>query len=271
MRPEEAIQIMRERFPFPTYLDPVDEGYLSIAKTIVRHLQPGDKILDFGSGPCDKTAVIQLLGYQCSASDDLQDYWHQIDTNREEILSFIDQIGIDFTLATDRTLPYPKESFDMVMMHHVLEHLHDSPRDLVNGLLELLKPEGYFFATVPNAVNIRKRVSVLLGRTNLPNFATYYWYPDSWRGHVREYTRNDLIKIAEYLGLEIVALHSYHQMLNKVPSRIRPFYTASTNIFPGWRDSWLLLAKKSSDWVAKKALPEEQLREMFDIGASNEH
>ena len=143
----------------------------------------------------------------------------------------------------------------MVMLHHVLEHLHDPPRDLVNDLLEFLKPEGYFFAIVPNAVNIRKRVSVLRGRTNLPNFATYYWYPDSWRGHIREYTRNDLVQIAEFLGLEIVALHSYQQILRKVPSHIRPFYTASTNIFPDCRDSWLLPAKKSSGWVTKRPYP----------------
>src|SRR4030042_560440 len=72
-------------------------------------------------------------------------------------------LGIDFKLSNNGYILFEKSSFDMLMMHDVLEHLHDSPRDLLNDLLELVKPEGYLFITVPNAVNIKKRISVLFG------------------------------------------------------------------------------------------------------------
>ena len=189
-------------------------SYSNISNTIKKYLDCGSKILDFGSGPCDKTAVIQSLGYKCSAFDDLQDDWHLEDNNKEKIINFVKDFNIDFRLASNGYLPFEKESFDMVMLHDVLEHLHDSPRELLNDLAELIKPNGLLFITVPNDINIRKRLAVLMGKTNLPNFATYYWYPGPWRGHVREYVKNDLKMLCEFLGFKINELHSCHHMLS---------------------------------------------------------
>lgn len=244
MTPEEAIQLVRERFPFEGYGENSKDAYLNVSKTVLRYLSPGNKILDFGSGPCDRTAILQTLGFKCSAYDDLQDPWHKIEGNREAIFAFTKEFGIDFRLASNDTLPFGKQYFDMLMMHDVLEHLHDSPRNLLNDLLELVKPKGFFFATVPNAVNIRKRIYVLFGKTNLARFDSYYWHPNPWRGHIREYVRDDLVKLCKYLNLEIIELRACHHMLEKVPSITRPVYLAMTKLFTGWRDSWLLVAKK---------------------------
>lgn len=262
MTPEEAIRLAVERFPFQEYMitgTEVESAYLNIANTVLRYLRPGDKILDFGCGPCDKTSVLQFLGFQCSGYDDLQDDWHNIQGNREKILSFTKECGIEFKLASDGMLPFEKNSFDMVMLHDVLEHLHDSPRDILNDLLELAKTEGLLFVTVPNAVNIRKRIDVLFGRTNLSRFDIYYWYPSSWRGHIREYVRDDLDKLSEYLNLEVLELRGCDHMLQKLPVAIRPAYLFLTGLFGGWKDSWLLVAKKRQGWVSRKSLPHDQL------------
>jgi len=258
---EQAMQHVVKRFPFDGY---VAEGktrnsaYSTIASTVLRHLRPGSKILDFGCGPCDKTAVLQFLGYQCSGYDDLQDDWHKLPGNLQKILAFAQEAGIDLRLAQG-DMPFQKHSFDMVMLHDVIEHLHDSPRGLLNSLLELVKPEGLLFVTVPNAVNIRKRIDVLFGKTNLPCFDDYYWYPGSWRGHVREYVRDDLRKLAEYLKLEVLELSGCDHMLQKLPNRLQPAYLMITNTFTGWKDSWLLVAKKTKGWIPVDELPEEKL------------
>lgn len=262
MNVDVAIRRTIEEFPFEGYMLPeprVKGAYSNIANIALRYLQPGSTILDFGCGPCDKTAVLQFLGFYCSAYDDLQDEWHRLPGSREKILSFANKCGIDFKQANAGTLPFDKNSFDMIMLHDVLEHLHDSPRDLLNDLLELAKPDGLLFVTVPNAVNIRKRIDVLFGKTNLPRFEVYYWYPGPWRGHIREYVRNDLIKLSEYLSLEALELRGCDHMLNKLPSSIRPTYLLVTNVFPGWKDSWLLVAKKKLGWSAKKTLPQNEL------------
>ena len=43
---------------------------------------------------------------------------------------------------------------------------------------------------------------LLAENTNLYTH-TYYWSPGSWRGHVREYVKNDLYLLSKYLGLNI--------------------------------------------------------------------
>lgn len=261
MTVDEAIRRAVEEFPFEGYILPeIAKGaYLNIANIALRYLQPGSTILDFGSGPCDKTAVLQFLGFHCSAYDDLQDYWHQIEGNREKILSFAKKCGIDFKQADAGMMPFDKNSFDMVMLHDVLEHLHDSPRDLLNDLLELAKPNGLLFVTVPNAVNIKRRIDVLFGKTNMPRFQGYYWYPGTWRGHIREYVRNDLVELSEYLNLEVLELRGCDHMLDKLHSSLRPVYLLLTSIFRGWKDSWLLVARKRGGWSAKKTLPQNEL------------
>ena len=45
--------------------------------------------------------------------------------------------------------------------------------------------------TVPNLVDIRKRIAVVFGKTNLGPFELYYWAPIPFRGHIREFTRDD--------------------------------------------------------------------------------
>ena len=267
MLPEEAIRSVQKIFPFHGYMDENHEMYLTIARTVLRYIQPGARILDFGSGPGDITAVIQLLGMNCTAYDDLQDHWHNIGSHRERIMSFMSELGIDFHLAIDDQLPFPKESFDMLMMHNVIEHLHDSPRDLINDLVELVRPGGFVFITVPNSVNIRKRIFVLCGRTNYQNFEYYYWYPGHWRGHVREYSRNDLIKLTKYLGLDCLELRGVHFMVERrrLPAIVKPIYYALSAGFKGWRDSWLLVVKKRAEWTPNKSLPDHELHRILGM------
>ena len=69
---------VKKAFPFPGMLDgSFDSALDNISNTIQKHIERGSKILDFGSGSCEKTAVIQCLGYECSAFDDFGDEWHR--------------------------------------------------------------------------------------------------------------------------------------------------------------------------------------------------
>lgn len=262
-----ATEYVSKRFPIAGYMTPIKTGgaYATIAGTAIRHLPIGSSILDFGSGPCDKTAILQQLGFICSACDDLQEDWHKTPGQRESILGFARESGIDFRLSTGSAVPFEPGQFDMVMLHDVLEHMHDSPRALLNDLLELAKPEGLLFVTVPNQVNIKKRLEVLAGRTNLTAYETFYWSDIPWRGHVREYVRDDLVKLAAYLGLDILELRGVDHMLQKIPAPARAAYLAATFFFNGWKDSWLLVARKPRGWTARRTLSPEEKREILPV------
>lgn len=265
---QEAIQQTVKKFPFQGYMTPANENakysYQTIGSTVLKYLKPGSSILDYGCGPCDNLAILQLLGYKGYGYDDLLDYWHTLDGNREKIFSFAADCGINFNLISEGPLKVEKNSFDMVMLHDVLEHLHNSPRDLLNYLLDLSTPEGLLFITVPNAVNIRKRLSVIFGETNLPPFESYYWYPGSWRGHVREYVKSDLVSLAKYLNLEILELRGCDHMLQKLPKLARPLYHLATSFFPSWKDSWLLVARKMPNWSLNKTLSQHEMAQILN-------
>ncbi|MFZ0418039.1 MAG: class I SAM-dependent methyltransferase [Candidatus Sulfotelmatobacter sp.] len=261
----DAMNLVRDRFPFPQCLDRQIPGCMNTCQAIMRHLPASTttRILDFGCGAGEKAALLSALGYQCSAYDDLADDWHKMPGNREAIENFAAAMGIDFKLAGGGSqFPWGPRTFDLVMLNDVIEHLHNSPRTLVNSLLQLLKENGLLLITVPNAVNIRKRIAVLFGRTNLQNFKLYFWYPDPWRGHIREYTKGDLQSLSEYLGLKIVEMRSCDQMLGRVPAPFRPPYLAVTGVFRGWKDSWLLIARKEKGWKPRE-MTRDELSHLF--------
>lgn len=268
MDARQALEQVRRAFPFPQVEPEEDISYLTRVQVVARHLRPGDRVLDFGCGACFLAAVLQRMGFSCAGWDDLNDYWHRQRDNFQRILDFVRWAGVDLHVADHSRCPFERESFDMVMAHGVIEHLHDSPRRILNDLLELVRSGGYLFITVPSAVNIRKRIGVLLGRTNYPPFDSYYWYPGTWRGHVREYTRDDLARLARNLGLQTLELRSFHGMLSAIPRVARPVFRTVSLLFPGWRDSWLLVARKPPGWHPRREPDAAQMRR-YDPTAGN--
>lgn len=256
----QAIKATRDRFPFKGYLDRELAPYETVGNVVSKYLKPGSRLFDFGSGPCDKTAIAQHVGMQCTAWDDLNDNWYLRDGNVDRIRSFAEDTGIDLL---DRYQAFDEGSFDMVMMNDVLEHLHDSPREILVDLVTSLSEGGYLFVTVPNLANIRKRLSLLAGRTNLPNFDLYYWYEGPWRGPVREYVKSDLQKLAQHLGLQIELLTTTNHMLGNLPSVLRTPYKMATSVLSGWRDTWVLVARKPANWVAQRTLPDQEFAKIY--------
>ena len=252
------------RFPFPGYFDPALGGHRSIVRTVARYLAPGSRLLDFGAGAADKTAPLTALGYRCTAVDDLSDEWHQRGDARQRIHDFAAAMGIEY-VGSPGEIP-ADETFDMLMLHDVLEELHDSPRHLLIDLLARVREGGYLFITVPNHVNLRKRLSVLRGRTNNPRFEVFYWYPgQKWRGPVREYSRGDCEALAHALDLDVVELTGAHHMLGQVPPRLRRAYLAVSRMMPNTRDTWSMVARKRAGWAPRRDLDGDELRRVTGL------
>ena len=154
-------------FPFKDYLG--SNCYYQM-KAILGALElflsefSGLKLLDVGSGPMDKTALLQKMGFNCSAVDDLGDPWHKLKGKSEAIVNFSKRMGINFYLQDneDYTIPFESNYFDVVTSLAVIEHLHETPRLILNSMGEHLKPGGYLVIVMPNSVNLRKRISVFI-------------------------------------------------------------------------------------------------------------
>ena len=240
---QRALDQVAVRFPFPGYLDPLRRGTEDIVRTVSLYLPAGSRVLDFGGGPADKSAVLAILGYKCTAMDQLNDEWHRRGQARQMIVDFATDMGVEYIRLDGNGVP-PTAEFDMVMLHSVVQVLHDSPRHLLVDLAQRIRTGGYLFITVPNHVNLRKRLAVLRGKTSHAPYGLYYWYPGQWRGNVREYTRGDCIELAKALGFELIELRGVHHLLHRLPPTARPIYVAVSRLMPSTRDTWLMVARK---------------------------
>jgi SAM-dependent methyltransferase len=256
-----VVDHVRAAFPFPGYIsDGVRQGLAHVVPEVARHVRAEGRprLLDIGCGPMDKTAVFQATGFECSAVDDLGDPWHRRGDNLERIQAFARASGIRFHLQDGTlALPVPPESFDVVTIFDVIEHLHESPRAILNAAGTQLKTGGVVAVVMPNSVNLRKRLSVLLGRTNYPDVDEFYLSPCGWRGHVREYTLGETAHLCEAAGFRVESATAFegnaYDMLRGV--RLRA-YLALARLVPTLCSALLVVARKPDGWAPRPADPE---------------
>lgn len=249
-----AFKYIEEKFPFNNYLD--KKCYHEM-HSIVRSLKKfipvfeGNKLCDIGSGPMDKTGILQTLGFKCSATDDLQDPWHLRGNNIERIKNYAAEIGIDFfhQPMNDYIIPFEVEAFDIVCAFSVIEHLHNSPREFLNTMGRYAKSGGILVIEMPNSVNLRKRISVAFGKTNYNPVGELYFSPNEYRGHVREYTLNETTYIVEQNNFEILEATTFeHLAYEKLRFPFREIYLGAGNLFKTLRSGLLIIARKPHDW-----------------------
>ncbi len=101
-------------------------------------VRPG-RVLDVGCGDGRLLAALRSRGWTVEGQD----------VDREAADHARRQHGITVHVGDLRQLALPAESFDAVVMNHVIEHAYD-PGALVRECLRLLKPGGLFVATTPN-------------------------------------------------------------------------------------------------------------------------
>ena len=159
------------------------------------------RLVDLGAGLSLLPLACAHLGWQVTCVDDLhQEYAgyafevHRalgISVEQADLLSWSPPTGVPLHAA---------------VCIDVLEHLHHSPRPLFSRVAAALAPGGRLLLGAPNAVNLRKRLSVPLGMSawsRLPD----WWGPDRFHGHVREPTLPELRWMVQALGLRVEGVY----------------------------------------------------------------
>jgi SAM-dependent methyltransferase len=196
----ETVRALARRYPASLRAEQLADA-ARIASHVERILRPGASVADLGGGVGLFSPTCAALGMQTWLVDDFGD-----PVNR----SFdLDAIGVHRPLGV-RVIETPihrwgeafgDESLDVVTCFDSLEHWHHSPRPVFAEAWRALKPGGTLLISGPNAVNLRKRLSVPFGRSNWSQFEDWY-YPDQFRGHVREPVLGDLVRLVRELGFE---------------------------------------------------------------------
>jgi SAM-dependent methyltransferase len=176
-------------------------------------LHKGHVLVDLGAGMSWFGPVASQLGLKVTLVDDWGGGGGVEITDRDASLRLLDVFRKKFDIHTveqdllTQALPFSDQSVDAVTCFHSLEHWHNSPKHLFNEVRRVLRGGGSLFIATPNAVNLRKRVSVLLGRTNHCSLAEWYDSDRGFRGHVREPVVGDLKNLALWNQFRVIAVH----------------------------------------------------------------
>lgn len=117
------------------------------------------------------------------------------------------QRGVDalFVVGDGRFPPFKDGSFDVVFSYSVLQHFSkDNVRTAISAVKRVLKPGGYSFIQMPNALGIRSFYHLARRKFREPkNFEVRYWLPGELKRAFDERIGPSKLSVDGYFGLGI--------------------------------------------------------------------
>jgi SAM-dependent methyltransferase len=191
LREDQLRDVSRIAFHIKLVID--ETGHLSPAKLEIADLGGGIGLFSLGCAALGFKRIVLVDDFDDEVNHSVGD----------SILELHRSLGVEVVNrdVVDRGIEDIPGGFDVVTTFDSMEHWHHSPKRLFHSVMGKLKHGGVFVIGVPNAVNLRKRISVPLGYSNWSAMRDWYEAP-LFRGHVREPVVDDLSYIARDLGLE---------------------------------------------------------------------
>lgn len=106
------------------------------------------RILEVGCGTCEYLAALRDIGGWEAVGVELSPHASEIARER---------FGLNITTGTLLDAAFPAESFDLVLMKYVLEHVHN-PRETLTEIHRILRSNGKFLFWVPNVNSLEAKV-----------------------------------------------------------------------------------------------------------------
>ena len=193
--------------PPSTYLARHRHEYLRTVRDLLEHRPPVPgpvRVMELGAFFGTVCIALSSLGYEVTAAD-IPEY---IEMPEQVARYGRHGVSIKGVRLQDSRLPFDDESFDVVIMCEVLEHLNFNPLPLLKEINRILAPGGIFYLSLPNYANIRNRVKVLKGGAPGIDVESFYEQlrpggQEIVYGHWREYTAPEVRAMLEPLGFRI--------------------------------------------------------------------
>jgi SAM-dependent methyltransferase len=125
--------------------------------------------------------------------------------------------------APAEQLPFAQGSFDVVLLHEVIEHVDDDRR-AIREAYRVLVPGGRMIIFAPNRLYPMETHGVFWrGRYHFGNIPVVNWLPDPLRDrlapHVRAYTGRRLLRLLNGLRAKIVVHAQIYPGYDKIVAR----------------------------------------------------
>lgn len=125
-----------------------DETLRRIIDQVKNH---NDHILDIGCYPTFLFDTLENQGFNMTG----------ISSHHEPIKT---KNIFNLNIETDE-LPFDKNSFDLILMFEVIEHILFHPHNTLLKLKKILKPGGKLLISTPNAAHIKHRLQAVMGHS----------------------------------------------------------------------------------------------------------
>ena len=173
-------------YPSHQELNEKDLDDNSSLKKMLRLVGEGKRVIDFG---CATGYFSQLLAKKgCSVTG--------VEINPEAAKfaeQYCEQVIVADLDFVSVTAILPKQAFDVAVFGDVLEHLRN-PWKVVSEIRQLLKPEGYVVASIPNIAHGAIRLALLQGRFEYMDLGLLD------NTHLRFFTRKSVEELFEGAG-----------------------------------------------------------------------
>lgn len=212
--------------------------------------KPGGSVIDLGGGVSCVLLALSRLGMDVTVVDDYRSPYYRQPEYQEVLKLFrSSEIHIYETDLLSCSFDFVSDNYiDTIVSFDCLEHLHHSPKKLLELAVAKLAPKGKLIIGIPNAVNLLKRLKVLLGRSNLGSFEEFYYQGNPFTGHIRELTKSELLRLASWLQLENASVTGRNWFLHtnflQIPTLVRRLMDVLLRNFPSWCSNLYLVAEK---------------------------
>jgi SAM-dependent methyltransferase len=152
---------------------------------------------------------------------------HGVDIDEEKVMQASLELP-NIRVAPAEELPYPSESFDVVLLHEVIEHVTDDRQAFAEAVRVLRGGErqagGSLVVFAPNRLYpFETHGAYWGGRYHFGNVPLVNYLPGTWRDrfcpHVRAYTRRDLRRLLADLPIQVVVHTQIYPGYDKIVHR----------------------------------------------------
>jgi len=156
--------------------------------------EPRGRALDVPTGTGILADRLRKMGFEVSCCDINPSYFSVPDLKIE--------IG-----DLNQSLPYTSKSFDFIICLEGLEHL-ENPFNAIREFSRLLKPKGKLFLSLPNYLNIERRIRFLItglfSKVPSPKKLGKDRFENLWMLHINPMTYSILKLFMEHWGFKII-------------------------------------------------------------------
>lgn len=205
------------------------------------------RVLEIGSFLGAVSVSLKTLGYDVSSLDIPE--FH----GSASLRALYERNGIRYDGVNLRSysLPYESESFDVIVICEVIEHLNFNPLPVLKELNRILKQGGHLYIGMPNQSHVVNRVRLSLGRSIHNTIDDYFKQLDLTDNmivglHWREYTLPETVEMLGRMGFETTRAYYFTEKGTGGSGSIRTAVKHLLYAYPPFRPYQVVIGRKIS-------------------------